>query len=59
MKARATLPVLPPPGVEPLPSVDAIVGQAGRDVTRCGFCGGTSIKKNGLCRSHDDLGGKR
>jgi len=55
---RATAPLLPPPGVRPLPA-PAIVGQAGRDVTRCGFCGATSIRKNGLCRSHDDLGGTR
>lgn len=51
--------ILPAPGVKPLPQVDAIVGQAGRDLTRCGYCGAESFKKNGLCRGHEDLGGVR
>lgn len=50
---------LPPPGVKPLPALEPIVGQAGRDLTRCGFCGAQSVRKNGLCRGHDDLGGAR
>jgi hypothetical protein len=58
-KRATTVPLLPPPGVRPLPSAAAIVGQAGRDLSVCGFCGADSLMKNGLCRGHDDLGGKR
>lgn len=41
---------------EAKPLMQAIVGDSGRDLSKCGFCGLPSPKKNGVCVGHADLG---
>lgn len=51
--------VKPPKPGEGKLLVRELVADGGRDLSRCGFCGMPSPKRDGVCVGHADLGAAR